>query len=364
MKVLHILEDFSLNSGGIRTVVKELNQRLNKNQNRSYILSSDKEDDDYIYLVNTRRTPWRYSKNWHKTINNIHKEFNIDVIHIHGVWMYPQLIACKFAKKNNIPFLISIHGMYEPWLWKKGRFKKTMYFKLLAKPIFKKANVIHAITNEEKNNLKKLFPKAKIKVIPNLIDNKANVKLIREDNEKYILFVGRLDPKKGIDLLIKAFAKLNLPAEWKLKIAGNINEYKTELDNITKKLNIKEKVEFLGIVKGTTKEKLFLNAHVFVAPSFSEVIGMVNLEAAILKTPVITTYQTGLNKDWNLNGGILINPNTEELNLALIEATSWDTEERNKKGQMLYNFVLKHYSWINRFKDWETLYKNLKNATD
>jgi glycosyltransferase involved in cell wall biosynthesis len=253
--------------------------------------------------------------------------------------------------------------MYEPWLWKKGKLKKTLYFKLLAKPVFKKANVIHAITSQEKNNLKKLFPKTIIKEIPNLIDNNTNVNLTSENNEKFILFVGRLDPKKGIDLLIKAFANLNLPVGWKLKIAGRINEYKTELDDIIAKLNIKEKVEFLGIVKGASKQNLFLNAHVFVAPSFSEVIGMVNLEAAILKTPVITTYQTGLNKDWNINGGILINPNIKELTIALKEAIGWDTAERNKKGQMLYNFVLQHYSWENRYKDWQTLYNNIKNNT-
>ena len=58
---------------------------------------------------------------------------------------------------------------------------------------------------------------------------------------------------------------------------------------------------------------LFKNAFVFVAPSHSEVIGMVNLEAAILQTPVITTFQTGLLKDWSKNGGFLIEPTENEI---------------------------------------------------
>jgi glycosyltransferase involved in cell wall biosynthesis len=361
MKILHILEDYSIHSGGIRTVVKELNKRLNDIGFKSYILSSSKEEEDIedINVVECDQNPWLYSKQWEVAINEIYKEKKIDILHIHGVWLYPQYMAAKFAEKNKIPFILTPHGMYEPWIWKNGSLKKKMYFNFLSKRVFSKANVIHAITIDENINLKALFNKASIVDIPNLIDYGSHI-LIDDnlDTEKYILYMGRLDPKKGVDLLIKAFARIN-PLGVKLKIAGPFNHYKTFLEGLINNFHVGDKVEFLGLVKGKNKAKLFKNAFVFVAPSHSEVVGMVNLEAAIYKTPVITTHQTGLDKRWNDNGGVLINPKEEELIEALKRALEWSTETRNENGEKLYNFVLENYSWEARFKDWEATYKSM-----
>ncbi len=357
MKILHVLEDYSVHSGGIRTVLKELNQKLNQANIDSYILSSKKEKDDEIFLVETGK-PWLYSKQWAEELNEIYIKNNIDIIHIHGVWMYPQYIAAKFAIQHQIPFLLTPHGMYEPFLWNKSKLKKKIYFNLLSKPVFSKADAIHAITFNEKNNLKKLFQNSNIIEIPNLIDQNNFKEIPPNLNEKYILFLGRLDPKKGIDLLIKSFSKINNTG-WKLKIAGGFTPYKKELEKLVEEYNLADKVEFLGLVTGEVKNQLYANAFVFVAPSHSEVVGMVNLEAAIFKTPVITTYQTGLNPKWNDNGGILINPKIEELINALNKVTNWSIEERIHNGIKLHNFVINNYSWQNRLKDWKALYENI-----
>lgn len=73
-------------------------------------------------------------------------------------------------------------------------------------------------------------------------------------------------------------------------------------------LNITEKVEIVDFVKSEQNFKLFSQVQAFIAPSFSEVIGMVNLEVAVVETPVLTTYNTGLLKGWNNEGRILIKP--------------------------------------------------------
>ncbi|WP_405611274.1 glycosyltransferase [Polaribacter sp. Asnod1-A03] len=356
MKILHVVEDYSIESGGLRTVIKDLNHYLNKAGFFSCILSSKEEKLDNIFIVNTSK-PWLYSKEWIKKITLINEEYNFDVIHIHGVWTYPQYKSAQFSIDNKIPFILSCHGMYEPWLWKKGTVKKKIYFNNVAKNVFKKANFIHAITPDEKHNLTKLFNKESIIEIPNLISDSKDVFLKDKIKEKYILYLGRLDKKKGIDLLIEAFSKMKNKGV-KLKIAGKINEYKSNLDDLIERLKIDNQVEFLGLISGDKKQTLISNAHVLVAPSHSEVIGMVNLEAAILKTPVITTHQTGLKPEWNNNGGRLINPNLKELIIALDEILEWDVEKRNKNGEQLYNFVINNYSWSERFKDWLELYKS------
>ena len=356
MKILHIVEDYSIESGGLRTVIKNLNEYLNQTEHSSYILSSKKEEIDSIFVQETNM-PWLYSKDWIIQIKDLQEKNNFDVFHIHGVWTYPQYISAKFCVENKIPFIVSPHGMYEPWLWKKGTIKKKIYFNVLTKKIFKKANFIHAITPDEKTNLIQLFNKKEVVEIPNLISEKpisydSNI----NNKKKYILYLGRLDKKKGIDILIKSFSK-NGSQSFTLKIAGQINEYKKELDLLINRLGINTRVEFLGMVSGVKKDELIRNAFVLVAPSHSEVIGMVNLEAAILNTPVITTFQTGLNPLWNKNGGLLINPNELELDNALQEVLLWSKEERVKNGAKLQEFVINNYSWEKRFKDWLNLYK-------
>ncbi|WP_298893564.1 glycosyltransferase [uncultured Psychroserpens sp.] len=358
MNVIHVLEDFSFQSGGIRTVVLDLHTRLLNNNVNSKILSTRKEEGDEIIKVDGDLTPWRYSKNLKTTLKNLHAKNEIDVIHIHGVWMYPQYATAKFAKQNNIPFLITCHGMYEPWLWSQGTLKKKLYFNLVVKSVFSKANYLHAITSNEDKEIKMLFPNTPTVEIPNLIDSNLATENNYDQKEKYVLYVGRLDPKKGIDLLIKAFANLN-PKDFKLKIAGGFNDYKQELDQLVSSYQLEDKVAFLGLITGEEKVKLFKNAFVFVAPSHSEVVGMVNLEAAIFKTPVITTFQTGLNEKWSSNGGLLVNPNVTEIESALKTALSWTLEQRNQNGLNLYNFVLKEYSWQYRFNDWLKLYESM-----
>jgi glycosyltransferase involved in cell wall biosynthesis len=271
--------------------------------------------------------------------------------------MYPQYKAAKFCIKNKISFILSCHGMYEPWLWKKGALKKKFYFNLLVKNNFAQANYIHAITPQENSNLKRLFKKNTIVEIPNLINTIDVAQLEECSKEKYILFLGRLDQKKGIDILIKAFSMVH-NENIKLKIAGKINKYKIILEELILQLKIESKVEFLGLVSGIEKQNLINKAHVLVAPSHSEVIGMVNLEAAILKTPVITTYQTGLKPKWNENGGKLINPNEKELIIALENVLSWSHKERNLNGEKLYDYVITNYSWKERSKEWLALYKS------
>lgn len=360
MNILHVTEDFSTNSGGLRTVIKDLDSHLNSLKNiNSFVLSSQQEESDSIEVVrDAKDKPWVYSKEWGQKLKDIISLNRIDILHIHGVWMYPQYLAAKHALKNNIPFIISPHGMYEPWLWKQGRFKKNIYFKGLTKSFFSKANRIHAITEDEENNLKNLFPKSKFIQIPNLIDFSEDNSSYNEKEEKFILFLGRLHKKKGIELLIKSYSDLNKES-LVLKIAGGFNDYKQYLDQIVKNLGLEKRVQFLGLVRGEEKRKLFRNAFVFVAPSFSEVVGMVNLEAAEQNTPVITTFQTGLDKKWNENGGILINPNQTELTNALKQVFSWSTEERNENGIKLRNFVNIHYSWEHRLNDWVNSYKTI-----
>jgi glycosyltransferase involved in cell wall biosynthesis len=346
--LFHISEDISRASGGVRTVVKDIQSQFPASQ----ILTTLKDTDDLEVKAFSQKGPWLYSQDLKRHLHSLPVD---SIFHLHGVWMHAQYAAAKIAAKNKIPFILTPHGMYEPWLWKEGTLKKKLYFKMLAGSAFAKARYIHAITPDEQKNLQKLFPKAEVVCIPNAIKIES---IIERDKplRPYFLFLGRIHPKKGVRLLIDVFKSLK-SLDFDLKIAGPKNEHSTELQNFAKD---DERIQFLGAVRGENKQKLYRNAHAFIAPSYSEVVGMVNLEAAMMGTPVITTHQTGLLPEWNNNGGILIDPNFEELENAILESSNWDDLQRETKGKLLRDFVIQEYSWkVNRPK-WLALYNSMK----
>lgn len=356
--IQHIVEDYSLDSGGIRTVVKNLHTQVKL---PNIVVSPNKEAEDQGMALFNRVGPWCYSKDLKSLLFDL-MEAKDSIYHIHGVWMYPQYLAVKLALKHKLPFVLSPHGMYESWLWEQSYLKKKLYFKAMVARRFSKASVLHAITQQEQDTLRDMFGKGmRIETIPNLIPTVDLPKISLkpgETEEKYILFLGRLHPVKGIDLLIKAFASLP-NKKLRLKIAGPFNEYQETLSALVEELGISDKVDFLGMVLGDEKFRLYSQAHVFAAPSFSEVIGMVNLEAALMGTPVITTHRTGLYVQWQDEGGMLINPLLEEMKKALSDAAAWTTAERDERGKRLRAFVLEKYSWEKNVWLWEDLYKSL-----
>jgi glycosyltransferase involved in cell wall biosynthesis len=273
--------------------------------------------------------------------------------------MHTQYRPSKFAVKNNIPYITTPHGMLQPWYLLNKRLKKKLYLELLLKNILMKSSILHAITPFEKESLYQLTKHKNIVEIPNFIHHLGIPKnLIYQPEDEYLLNLGRIHSGKGLDILLEAFTKID-NKKIKLKIVGAENDYSSILKAMIAKLNIAYRIEFVGSVYGLDKYKLFANAKAFIAPSYSEVIGMVNLEAAACKTPVITTYNTGISPEWNNNGGIMINPNVTELVKAINTITSCNDAERNQRGSMLSDFVIKNYSWEEKGHLWNDLYNSL-----
>ncbi|MFC4738423.1 glycosyltransferase [Flavobacterium ponti] len=355
-KIIHIAEDVSLTSGGLRSMITDLNNQLNLSDLSSKIITLKKEENDVFDLVESKQNFWNYSSDYQKKV-----EIDLNptsILHLHGVWMYPQYIAAKISEKNNIPSILTCHGMLEPYLLNDKKLKKYLYLNIILKSILKKTKIIHAITEKEKNNIFNLTKHPKIIEIPNLINIDKTNSLKYDPKEEYILFLGRFHAVKGIELLVEAFEKID-NKNIKLYLVGFKNDYCMSILELINKKGLNKRIRYYGEAKGIEKNILYANAKAFVAPSFSEVIGMVNLEAASFKTPVITTYNTGLSKQWNKNGGFLINPVLEELVKTLNIVCTMHTNERIERGICLYDFVLKNYSWNEKGYLWNELYKSL-----
>ena len=356
-KILHVAEDISITSGGLRTMILELNNYLNQNKIDSNILTLKKEAEDVSFeSCVCKGNPWWYANDLKDKLNIKLSENNF--MHLHGAWMYPQYIAAKLSRKQNVPYLMTFHGMLEPFLLKDKYYKKAGYFEIILKKAAKKAQILHAITPNEKNNLFNDFNHNQIIEIPNLIHFKEEKQAIYNPEEDYFLFLGRFHRVKGIDLLLNAFEKMS-NKQMKLYLVGFENDYSKKIMKRIEHSTISHRVKFCGALVNHEKELVIANAKALISPSFSEVIGMVNLEAANMRTPVITTFNTGINKDWGNNGGIIINPNIEEITSALNKASDWSNNERIERGNHLYEYVYYNYSWQKKGKLWIELYNHL-----
>jgi len=372
MRVLHVTESHAVSDGGVTTVVNDLTERLFLEGVYSVVVAATDKDEPVPEGVGfikmgecCNQLPALWSSDLKHKIQYVIQKYNINMVHIHGVWMPLQVVAARVAKELSLPFIVTAHGMLEPWLWKGkgllGYLKKKLYFHLITYPAFQKAAYIHAITPDEGKSLKQLFPKNHQIVIPNAIDLYQAESKQEKRLEKIIFFIGRLNPVKGVDILLQAFAESSLLNEWKLIIAGpaEVLEYKQELEAYIKKHGLDNRVKLIGAVYDEDKESWYKKAWVTVVPSYSEVIGMVNLEAAMFECPTITTRETGL-FNWEDGGGLLISPNKESLGNALSIAASWRLEERHTRGKLSYQLVEKCYSWASVVKKWSNIYTNLR----
>jgi glycosyltransferase involved in cell wall biosynthesis len=372
ISVSHFLEDFSIASGGVPEVVRQLSKKMRSVSIASKIFHV-KGDGVGLDLYDAHRFPssgllkvWGYNNKLPDQILWALSSSEADsknVTHIHGVWTAIQYLASKKSFDASIPFIISTHGMLEPWLWNKqgalNLLKKKSYWHTFSYPAFKSASTIHAITPLERDNLSKLFPRANIEIIPNAVECSPYDFGPEQKIEPTILFLGRIEPKKGVDILIRAFIEAKLNKEWRLMIVGPIwsHSYHEVLQRMVSESNMGDRIIFRGSIFGEEKNELMRKSWVMAAPSFSEVIGLVNLEAGAQKLPSITTYETGL-FDWADGGGILISPRQEELRDAIINSCSWGLNERLERGIASKKLILQRYSWGAILPQWEELYNN------
>lgn len=297
-------------------------------------------------------------------------------LHLHGVWMGFQWLAARIASGAGVPTLLSPHDMLNSWHFGRRGFKelrKLIYWRTLASPAFRHITVIHAVTPRERDELTSWFPGQRLEVIPNAVDLEEIDRLQSHPaddspalpDEPYLLFVGRLCPQKGIELLIQAFAEVTKSTrrKFRLLIVGPDFDppYSAGLRSLVRLLKIENRVSFAGPVMGAQKISLYRRAWAFCAPSQTEAMGLVNLEAAALEVPVVTTHETGL-WDWEAGGGLLVHPRVEELRQALERVFSWSDRERQDRGQKLRQLVKRRYSWQAVGPQWLELYSSLTES--
>lgn len=188
------------------------------------------------------------------------------------------------------PYIVSLRGSDVPFYSKRFNLLDKYFLVHVNKLVWSRAKYVVANSDDLKKLALKTTPNLDIKVIPNGVDTDFYKPDKRIKKEKTILFVGRLIPRKRVDILISAFAKLpeNLSKDWKVWVVGDGPE-RTNLKYLARKLRIEKKVRFFGHLDKNKLRKIYQKASVYVLASKNEGMSNTVLEAMACGLPVLVT---------------------------------------------------------------------------
>ncbi len=302
----------------------------------------------------------KYFRGWQPTAGKKLQQLaqtKLDLIHNHGLWMFPNVYARQAAVKNKLPLVISPRGMLESWSLKYSWYKKKLAWLLYEKQNLDNATLFHATSRAEMESIRNLGYQQPIALIPNGVNlpdlsNKiAPERLIKLfpnlADKKWLLFLSRIHPKKGLDNLLYIWQNIvsKFP-DWHLIIAGSDSiGYQAQLKSLVSQLQLEPLVTFTGMLTGEIKESALSHADLFILPSHSENFGIAIAESLSYGVPVITTKETPWQDLLTYDCGWWVEDNQLALKTALIEAMKLSDSQRQAMGNKGRTMVQDKYSW-------------------
>jgi len=335
MKILHAVHSTDPRKGGVIETVVLFTRALKELGHTSEILSLDPPQTRHentqgmvVHCAGPGALNYGYSGQFTPWLKENHARF--DAVIIHGIWQYHAVGTWRALKDTQTPYYILPQGMLDPWFNKCNRakyLKKWLYWKLLEKRVFRDARRILFTCKKE---AELAFTCFKPCTTPGEITSLGvNTPEVREEEakaaftEKYphlkdkrsLLCIGRIDSKKGIELLIEAFKRVTLDRDifdLNLIIAGPCNKpaYLDSLKSQAK--NSSSPIHFLPMISGGLKWGSFYNSEALIVPTHQENFGLVFAEAMTCNLPVLTTTGVNIAETIESSGAGFIAPDTVE----------------------------------------------------
>lgn len=217
-----------------------------------------------------------------------------EIVHTHSVFLWPTTSAARIARRMRRPYVVSPRGMMVGELIaRKNPFLKRAWIRMFEARNLAGACAVHVTSQLEKIELLRLGIKPqRVVEIPNGVDYNPGAAVSDEPPLDYILFLGRISWKKGLDRLVPAMALL---PHVQLVVAGNDDEaYWPRMMALATRLGVSDRITYRGFVEGVEKDELTARAKLLVLPSHSENFGNVVLEAMSRGVPVVVTPEVGL----------------------------------------------------------------------
>jgi glycosyltransferase involved in cell wall biosynthesis len=268
-----------------------------------------------------------------------------DILHFGELWTSVALIERAIGGRRDGVIVHSPRGMLEPWSLKHHAIRKQVAWLAGQQRAIARVDLLHATSSEECESVRRLGFRQPVAVIPNAVTIEPLPSLRRPSHGiRTALALGRLHPKKGLELLIRAWARVAHPA-WRLLIAGpDEGGYAARLRQLVTELQTGT-VDIAGPQYGAARRAMLDHAHLFTCSSYSENFGIVVAEAMERGLAVITTTGTPWKIVHDLDLGWHVHPCVDELAGALADALASPQEELDIRGARGRRFVEEHLAW-------------------
>ncbi|BBL62562.1 LPS biosynthesis protein RfbU [Methanobrevibacter arboriphilus] len=393
MKILHIVPTYypCLEAGGVVNAVYKLSKKQAEEGNDVSVFTTDsciermKLDKRYnvdiegvkVYyfrnLSNSLKTKFLIDTPYHLPLK-IRKEIKkYDIVHIHEHRHSLAIAASHYASKNNIPYVIQAHGSVLPFFQKEKL--KEIFDKLWGFKILKNASKVFALTNVEKEQYLKMgVEEERIEIVPLGIDIEEYSKLpskgnFREkynisENDKLLLFIGRIHKIKGLDLLVNSLDVLNREyikknvENLKLAIIGPDNGFLAELKKVIADLDLEENIIITGPLFNKDKIEAIVDCDIFIMPSQYESFTTSGLEAMACGKPLILTKNNHIHTWVDNNTGLSAEYDKNDL-ADKIQKLLADEKLMEKFGKNGLKEIKENYNWDSIEKKIDLIYREL-----
>jgi glycosyltransferase involved in cell wall biosynthesis len=227
-----------------------------------------------------------------------------DVVHCHGLFHFGSI--APFLFKNKAKKVFTIHGVLDSWALQNGYVKKKIFSLIIQKRCVKNSNLIHVFNHDEQADLNQYlgYQHSNVAIIPNgmqlseltdlppkgMFREQFNI----EENKKVALFMGRLNAKKGLDLLLPTFQKYATQyQDTILVLAGPNDGYEAETKRFIADNHLDRHIKIVGMLTGDIKKAALADATIFVLPSYSEGFSIAALEAMTAGVPALVSKRIG-----------------------------------------------------------------------
>jgi glycosyltransferase involved in cell wall biosynthesis len=316
VKILHIISSVNPVGGGPIEGVQQLGRMLISKGHTVEIASLDSRDAPFldhsslaVYPLGPGISKYRFSTKlipWLRANRN-----RYDAVIVNGLWQYHSFAAWLALRKSNTPYVLYTHGMLDPWFKKQyplKHLKKWLYWPWAEYQVLRDARAVLFTCEEECvaarssfwlyqcNETVVSYGTSKPTGDAQLETQEFFARYPHLREKKLVLFLGRIHPKKGCDLLIEAFAEtLGQNSEWHLIIAGpDVVGWQKQLNDRAAQLGLGLRITWTGMLSGAMKWGALRAAEVFVLPSHQENFGIAVVEALAVGVPVLISNKVNI----------------------------------------------------------------------